>query len=36
MNLHSHFGGWTLLFAVLTSAVVCDAFGVRMGWLSIH
>jgi hypothetical protein len=28
--------GWTLVFAVLISAVVCDAFGIWMGWLSTH
>jgi hypothetical protein len=25
--------GWTLVFAVLVSAVVCEAFGIWMGWL---
>jgi hypothetical protein len=25
-----------LVFAVLITAVVCDAFGIWMGWLSTH
>jgi hypothetical protein len=36
MNLYYDFGGWTLVFAVLVTAVVCDAFGIRMGWLLTH
>jgi len=30
MNFYPDFGGWTLVFAVLVSAVVCDAFGIWM------
>jgi hypothetical protein len=30
------FGGWALLFAVLVFAVICDAFGIWMGWLPTH
>jgi hypothetical protein len=30
------FGGWTLVFVVLETAVICDAFGIWMGWLSTH
>ena len=36
MKLYDDFGGWTLVFAVLISAVVFDAFGIWMGWLSTH
>jgi hypothetical protein len=36
MNLYDDFDGWTLVFAVLVSAAVCDAFGIWMGWLSTH
>jgi hypothetical protein len=36
MNFYHDLSGWTLMFAVLTSAVVCDAFGIWMGWLSTH
>ena len=36
MNFHHDFGGWTLVFAVLITAVICDALGIWMGWLSIH
>jgi hypothetical protein len=36
MNLYHKFGGWTLAFAVLISAVVCDALGIWMGWFSMH
>ena len=35
MNL-GHNVGWTLLFAVLTLAVICDGVAVWMGWLSTH
>jgi hypothetical protein len=30
------FGGWTLVFVVLVTAVICDPFGIWMGWLSTH
>jgi ABC-type xylose transport system permease subunit len=30
------FRGWTLVFAILVSTVVGDAFGIWMGWLSTH
>jgi hypothetical protein len=30
------FGGWTLVLVVLVTAVICDAFGIWMGWLSTH
>jgi hypothetical protein len=36
MKLHYGFGVWTLVSAVLVSAVICDAFGIWMGWLSTH
>jgi hypothetical protein len=36
MNFYRDFGGWTLVFAVLISAVICDALGIWMGWLSMH
>jgi hypothetical protein len=36
MNFYYDFGGWTLVFAALISAVVCDALGIWMGWLSTH
>jgi hypothetical protein len=36
MNFYPSLSGWTLVFASLISAVFCDAFGVRMGWLSTH
>jgi hypothetical protein len=36
MNLYHNFGSRTLAFAVLVTAVICDAFGIRMGWLSDH
>jgi hypothetical protein len=36
MNFYPDFSGWTLVFAVLVSAVVCDAFGIWMGWLPTH
>jgi hypothetical protein len=36
MNLYRDFGVWTLVFAVLVSAVICDAFGIWMGWLPAH
>ena len=36
MNFFRGYSGWTLVFAVLVSAVVCDAFGIWMGWLSTH
>jgi len=36
MNLYHDVSGWTLLFAVLVCAVICDAFGIWMGWLSTH
>jgi hypothetical protein len=32
MNLYYDFGGWTLVFAVLVTAVVCDAFGIWTRW----
>jgi hypothetical protein len=34
MNLCHKFGGRTLVFAVLATAVICDAFGIWVGWLS--
>ena len=36
MNLYHDFSGWTLLFALLTLAVICDGFGIWMGSLSTH
>jgi hypothetical protein len=36
MNLYHDVSGWTLVFAVLVCAVICDAFGIWMGWLSTH
>ena len=36
MKFYHRFGGWTLVFAVLTSAVICDALGIWMGWLPAH
>jgi hypothetical protein len=36
MNFNRGFSGWTLVFAVLIFAVVCDAFGIWMGWLPTH
>jgi len=36
MNLYHDFGGWTLVFAVLIYAVICDAFGISMGWFSSY
>jgi hypothetical protein len=36
MNFYYDLSGWTLMFAVLISAVVCAAFGIWMGWLSTH
>jgi hypothetical protein len=36
MNFYHDFSGWTLVFAVLVSAVVCDAFDIWMGWLRTH
>jgi hypothetical protein len=36
MNFYRNFSCWTLVFAVLVSAVVCDAFGIWMGWLPTH
>jgi len=33
MNFFRDQSGWTLVFAILVSAVVCDAFGIRMGLL---
>jgi hypothetical protein len=36
MNFYDRFGGWTLVFAVLISAVLCDALGIWMGWISTH
>jgi hypothetical protein len=36
MNFFRNDSGWTLVFTILVSAVVCDAFGIRMGWLSTH
>ena len=31
MNLYHNLGGWTLVFAALVSAVICDALGTWMG-----
>jgi hypothetical protein len=28
MNFYHDFGGWTLVFATLISAVICDALGI--------
>ena len=36
MNFYHRFGGWTLVFGVLISAVILDALGIWMGWLSTH
>ena len=36
MNLYHDLSGWTLLFALLVGAVICDGFGIWMGWLSTH
>jgi hypothetical protein len=36
MNFYHGFGGWTLVFAVLISAVIFDALGIWMGWFSTH
>jgi hypothetical protein len=36
MNLYHDVSGWTLLFALLIFVVICDAFGIWMGWLSTH
>jgi CDP-diglyceride synthetase len=36
MNLYHDVSGWTLVFAVLVCAVICDAFGIWMGRLSTH
>jgi hypothetical protein len=36
MNFYRNFSCWTLVFAVLVSAVVYDAFGIWMGWLPTH
>lgn len=36
MKLGHKFSGWTLAFAILILAVVCDGVAVWMGWLSIH
>jgi hypothetical protein len=36
VNLYHDVSGWTLVFAVLVCAVICDAFGIWMGWLSTH
>jgi hypothetical protein len=36
MNFYRGIGRWTLVFAVLISAVILDALGIWMGWLSTH
>ena len=36
MNLYHNISGWTLLFALLTCAVIIDGFAIWMGWLSTH
>jgi len=36
MHLHHDVSGWTLLFALLTLAVLCNGFAIWMGWLSAH
>jgi hypothetical protein len=36
MKLFHDFSCRTLVFAVLVSAVVCDAFGIWLGWLPAH
>jgi competence protein ComGF len=36
MHLYHNVSGWTLLFALLTFAVICDGFAIWMGWLSTH
>jgi hypothetical protein len=35
MNFFRNYSGWTLVFAILVSAVF-DAFGIWMGWLLTH
>jgi len=34
VNFYNDYSGWTLVLAILIFAVVCDAFGVWMGWFS--
>jgi len=36
MKLYHDHGGWTLVFAALICAVIFDAFGIWMGWISTH
>jgi competence protein ComGF len=36
MHLYHNVSGWTLLFTLLTFAVICDGFAIWMGWLSTH
>ena len=34
MRLYHNPSGWTLLFALLTLAVICHGFAIWMGWFS--
>jgi hypothetical protein len=36
MNFFRDHSGWTLVFSSFVSAVVCDAVGIWIGWLSTH
>jgi hypothetical protein len=36
MNVFRDHSGWTPVFAILVSAVVCDAARIWIGWLSTH
>jgi hypothetical protein len=36
MNFYHDVSSWTLVFAVLVSAVVRDAIGIWMGWPPTH
>jgi hypothetical protein len=36
MKIRAEIGIWRLVFAVLILAVICDAVGIWMGWISSH